>query len=413
MKKVLIIEEFIPHTGGGRTEKFVKYLRDFGWEPIILTTRQNTFPFSDEVFMKYYPPNLQIYKVFKIPSFYFLTRVSLGSIGRFINNLFYFPDTSIGWVPFAFLKGANILKREEIQVVYTSSPNESTHLIGYFLKKIFNIKWVADFRDLWTLDPLRYFPTQFHMLFSKKLEQIFYDSCDLIVTCNEPIKDLISNHFNIKSNKINVITNGFDPEDCKFNSKMDSKSFKIGYMGSYKFFGGKNLLLDFLKAFSSFVHEIKKNGSDREIVLNLWSNYDKKMDKPIEELNIKNHVFFHPLIPHPEVMYQLLQQDILLLLTATKYDVHQKLLNYIATGIPILGICIENGIAAKIIHETNTGFVRSPDNIEEITLLLIELYKRCEKDNLKILPNKEEIEKYNRRNLTKDLAQIFNQLTSI
>lgn len=416
MKKILIIEEFIPHTGGGRTEKFVKYLRDYSWEPIILTTRRNTFPFSEEVFRKYYPKDLQIHKVFKFPSFYFLSRISLDSVGRFINKFFYFPDTSIGWIPFALIKGANIIKKEKIQVIYTSSPNESTHLIGYFLKKISSIKWVADFRDLWTLHPQRYFPTEFHLLLSKMLEKTFYDKCDIIVTCNEPIKDLISNHFNIDLSKINVITNGFDPEDYEVNFEKDLKAFRIGYMGNFKVFGRGNLLLNFLKAFSLFISNIENKESNK-IVLNLWSKHDKKVDEIIKELNIREDVIFNSLIPHIEVIHQLLQQDLLILLTSTKNDIliktesTQKLLNYIATGIPILAIGAENGIAANIIRDTNTGFVCGSDSIDQIALFLTEAYRKWEEGTLKISPNRLEIEKYDRRDLTKKLAQIFNQLT--
>ena len=68
-------------------------------------------------------------------------------------NLFGFPDDEIGWFGHAVARGLQIVRRRQIDVVLSSAPPFTCHLIGHALKSMCNVRWVADFRDPWARAP--------------------------------------------------------------------------------------------------------------------------------------------------------------------------------------------------------------------------------------------------------------------
>ena len=65
------------------------------------------------------------------------------------------PDTRVGWVPFAILKGLRLHKSKKFDVILTNSPPHSTHFAGIALSKLTGLPWVTDFKDGWIVDPFR------------------------------------------------------------------------------------------------------------------------------------------------------------------------------------------------------------------------------------------------------------------
>ena len=68
-RKALIIAYHFPPAGGGgvqRTLKFVKYLRCFGWEPVVLTVQNPDFDHFDQELVDDIPCDIQVYKTSEI-----------------------------------------------------------------------------------------------------------------------------------------------------------------------------------------------------------------------------------------------------------------------------------------------------------------------------------------------------------
>ena len=159
----------MPAGGSGiqRWLKFVKYLRDFNIEPVVFTVDGATYPIIDESLKKDVPKNLEVFKtpiwepndllsVFKKketktsagfldpnPSF-------IGKVMQYIRANYFIPDARKFWVKPSVKKLKNYLKEGDIDVVITTGPPHSLHLIGLELKKELGVKWIADFRDPWT-----------------------------------------------------------------------------------------------------------------------------------------------------------------------------------------------------------------------------------------------------------------------
>ncbi|HMK06024.1 MAG TPA: hypothetical protein VK476_00755, partial [Flavobacterium sp.] len=173
MKKVLIITYYFPPAGGPGVQrwlKFIKYLPDFDIQPIVYVPENPTYPIIDaqlmsEISDKAIVLKTKIFEPYGLASIFSKNKtkkISSGiipsmrrqtSIDKFLlwvrGNLFI-PDARVFWVKpsVAYLK--KYISENNIDIIITSGPPHSLHLIGMKLKNVMNVKWIADFRDPWT-----------------------------------------------------------------------------------------------------------------------------------------------------------------------------------------------------------------------------------------------------------------------
>jgi hypothetical protein len=158
--KVLLVTDGFPDFGGSRIDKFVKFLPDFGVEPIVLSAKERYSPKAEELERRSYPAQLKTYRAASIGWSYFTTRFLyrgpdskhywLLSLLSFPERCILVPDYMVRWIPRGISLAKEIVRREGVQAILTTSPPESTHLIGLNLKRSLSIPWVADFQDFWT-----------------------------------------------------------------------------------------------------------------------------------------------------------------------------------------------------------------------------------------------------------------------
>ena len=409
MKKALIIEEKFPSTGGTRTEKFAKFLPQFGWEPIILTIRQtDRNPFAEEILKNYTNPTLKIYATKTLPNFSILKRFNLARLAEILNSLLFIPDTNAAWMPYAINEGLRIIQHEKPEIIYSTSPHEGVHLIAYLLKRKVQLPWVADFRDLWTLYAQRYRPPTFvHHLINCYLEKsIYHFWSDSIIANTEENREIIVKYFKIKNSKIDVIPNGFDPEDASGMRPPERrpKNMILGYLG-----GLEKPAICFKEFLAGYKKAVAK---EKRISMKLWSVVSDKLKSTIlDSSELSNHIVFSGYLSHQASMKELARVDIPVVLLAGNYPhiVPQKLYNYLALKKPIFAVVPPEGRAAQIIRETNSGIVVSPHNSAEIAARLLELHKKWKNGRIISNINEEAANKYRRDILTKKLVSIFDR----
>lgn len=411
MKKIIIFSSDFPGLGGSRIFKIVKYLPDFGVEPIVVTNNHRIGLEENKVIEKEIKENIEIINSLcmnKSPFRVFSKYFGSWRLTTFFENLFFIPDTFITWVPFAFLKGLNIIKKNNIDTIITSSPPESVHIIGLLLKLITGIKWVADFRDLWTTKKIVHkYPTKIHYFLNVWLEKYIYKKCDLIIANTIGNKKVYTREFMINKNKISIITNGYDPNDIFLNAKpnsLENVELRIGYMG---FFDKPGF------PWKEFVLEMKKTlllDNKVKIMLNICGNVSSQAKSFIQEQGIREYVNYIGNITHSDAIKEMKRNHLLLLLMyETDYSkaiVPHKLYYYLGLKIPILAIAEKNGGVDNIITSTNTGEVISLRNYHDISIELKKYYYDVAKNgSINYSPNCNEIEKYNILSLTNILLK--------
>ncbi|KPL02135.1 MAG: hypothetical protein AMJ73_09210, partial [candidate division Zixibacteria bacterium SM1_73] len=201
-RKVLLITYYFPPMGMGgvqRTSKFAKYLPGFGWTPFVLTVKDVHYWAEDPSLLEELPPEVKVIRTgsfdplrisFKLKSLFKKRKqrnkyVKESTAQRSkLSSWLFFPDSKIGWVPFALLSGLNLIRKERIDLIFTTSPPPSLHLVGYLLKLLTGKPWVVDFRDPWTGYKFEIFPTRLHLFLKNQLVRLIIKNADRIISAN-------------------------------------------------------------------------------------------------------------------------------------------------------------------------------------------------------------------------------------
>ena len=269
MKKVLIISlAFPPITNVGvfRITKFCKYLPQAGWQPIVLTQKAREFyEGTDWAPLEEINKDIRIIRTSNIQPFYWWDhrsakkdiknfasaakvnhtatpsfigiKKSLKNIVQIFRKMITVPDERMAWIPQAFLPGLWHVRKEKVDVIFSSSPSPTNHILGYLLSLFTGLPHVVDFRDLWTLNEVyskRSLP-QFLKKYDRFWEKIILKHSSHIIVVNRTLKrQLLEAYPKICMNKIDYIYNGFDEDDFeKINySKAKNGYFTIVYAGS-------------------------------------------------------------------------------------------------------------------------------------------------------------------------------------
>jgi len=414
MKKVLVITYYWPPSGGAgvqRWVKFIKYFKDQNINPFIISVDPDfaSYPLIDNSLKNDIPDNTNVYLTKTNEPYSFYKKINnnqtpyagfanegrpnfFQKIARFIRGNFFIPDSRKGWNNFAYKKAVEILEKENIDTVITTSPPHSTQLIGLKLKETQNIKWIADLRDPWT--DIYYYKSMLHTKWAKQkdlnYEKRVIEKSDKVVVVSDSIKQLLLNKSNlVKESKIHIIPNGFDDDDFLVSSKNNNSKFLLSYVGTIT----KDYPLD----------SIKKAISN----LNINLEFTGKADEPTKLL-LNEVASFNNHVKHKESINLLLASDMLLLvipkISNNKGILTGKLFEYLGARKPILCIGPTDGDAAKIIEECKAG--KTFDYSDENGIYdFIETYM----SNEFIFENKNYL-KYSRRNLTKNLSKILTDM---
>lgn len=410
MNKALLIAYHYPPLGGPgvfRTLKFSKYLSKYNYQPFILTIKNPMYRLKDASLIGEIPKDIKISRVFafehrilRVPR---LLKLNL--------KWFYIPDEHIGWLPLAVYYGSKLIQRENIDVLFATSPSYSTLLIGSLLKKKTKKPLVVDFRDPWIHNSFIDYPTRFHESIDSRLEKYVLAQSDYITVASDLIRDDIIKRYPFVKQKIETITNGFDPDDFK-NLRQNNRSekFQIVYTGSIY---GKLTAKSFFIAIKELLSENSELKNNLEVIF--VGNYGKETISLVKELKLKDNVYLKGYVSHKKCLELIANSDVLLLLITIlgskgKEILTGKIFEYLASKKPIIAIVPHDGLASKLIQKVQAGVIIPPRNVKLVKKAVIQYYFLwLNKKQLKI-DNNTELKKYDRSFLTQKLSRIFEKV---
>lgn len=423
-KKVLIITYYWPPAGGPGVQrwlKFVKYLPDFDIEPIVYIPENPNYPIVDTQLASEINPNIIILKnkisePYKLAGFFSkksTNTISSGIIPNkrkqsfldkfllYIRGNFFIPDARVGWVKPSVSYLENYLIANPVDLIITTGPPHSLHLIGLELKKKLNCKWFADFRDPWTT--IGYHKelklTQASKEKHLQLEREVLNSANHILVTSPTTKKEFSK---LTTKPTSVITNGYDVEYIE-KKPMDSK-FSIAHIGS--FLSDRNPRI-FWKALSELIKENKDFRDDFE--LKLIGKVSQEILDVISEFKLSDYLNNLGYLSHNEALMQQKSSQVLLLVEINSDEtvgiIPGKLFEYMAAERPILAIGPEDADFAQIIKETNSGTFFTYEQKDEIKEQILKLYDLYKQNELKVYAMG--LQYYSRKKLTEKLANII------
>jgi glycosyltransferase involved in cell wall biosynthesis len=426
-KKVLIFTYYFPPAGGVAVQRFLKfskYLPQFGWEPIIVTVKNGSYPYYDESLLNELSPDLKVYRTDTFEPFelYNLLKgkkgkampvVSVGAqqkrslfqrLSEYVRANFFIPDARKGWVPYAIKQAEEIFKTELIDAVITTGPPHSTHLIGLHLKKKYGIKWVADFRDPWTgIFYNNILPrTDSTKQKDRALETQVLQTADLVTVISPGMKK----EFESRANAIEVVMNGYDEHD--FEQPIEqaaSPVFTIRYVGNLM--ASQNAT-----GFWNALKRLKQEG------YNFKLEFIGRVDDPIKESIAQNNLSdisqYIDFVKHQQAIKLMQKADMLLFAIPDVKDnaliLTGKLFEYLASKTNIISYGPVHGNAAEILQSTGRkNMIDFTDSNESYNQLKYALdYYAQYKDGYKYNNGAEKV--YSRKNQAGLLSSLLNKL---
>ncbi|SDX51388.1 hypothetical protein SAMN05444411_106113 [Lutibacter oricola] len=424
MKKALIITYYWPPAGGSGVQrwlKFVKYFRNFNVEPIVYTVANANYPIEDNSLQNDIPKGVEllkqpIWEPNNLLSFFGKKKTEsagflnpnptfFGKVLQYVRANYFIPDARKFWVKPSVKYLQQYISKNSIDVVITTGPPHSVHLIGLKLKQLLNVKWIADFRDPWTeIDYFHQLPLSKKAIEKHhKLEQEVLKNADKVLVVGDTMKA----SYDRFSKNVVTITNGFDGELNSKGIKLDEK-FTLTHIGLMNADRNPKMLWSVL---AQIVKENKAFAKDFE--LKLIGKVDGTIIENISNNKLEKNVQLINYVSHTEVVEFQKKSQVLLLLVnnvpSAKGIITGKIFEYLMAKRPILAIAPKNGDLAEILNSTNAGTVVGFNDSIALKNTILELYKAYKNESL--IVNSTNIDQYHRKELTKKVAEIIYNIT--
>ena len=441
MKRALLVSYVFPPmaaVGGLRVLYFCRHLRTFGWEPVVLTIKQGANVSYDPSLLDKIPD----VKIYRSTTFEPLlrrqlsqasvappdkpenkttakhdaprSRSPLGWIRRWVKLALSVPDHAIFWVPFGVAKGLRVIRREKPEVLFSSSPPVSSHIVASILSRLTGLPHVVDFRDLWTLNHLyeqRLYP-RLVRAYDRFWERFVLRRAAAVVTASPGFTRQMSEYAEGQFTcPIVTITNGFDYEEfksLKVEPRAESGKVRFLYLGS--------LYADFNPSFffEGLATWLERSRIDRSTVsVDFYGNSGFDYGDWLVRKGLSNVVSFHGFRSRADLVPLLLQADCLLLFLGfneqVKNVIPAKLFEYLASGAAVLAIA-PKGVTSELIDQYQAGFCIDRPDKELLIATLQKIYdaRRSSTARREFRYMKE----IDRVHLTQELASLFDRITA-
>ena len=432
MKKVLIISYYWPPCGGIgvlRCLKIAKYLREFGWEPIIFTADNADYPSIDKTNFKDIHPDTVIlrqkiwepYKIYRkitgkdknanVNNVFYTKEEKAGlahKLSVWIRSNFFIPDARCMWIKpsVKFLK--NYLKDNPVDAIFSDGPPHSNTRIATLVKQATGIPWLADFQDPWT--QIDYFSllnlTSWGLKKHQRLEQEAFRTADKITIVSPTWKKELEA---IGAENVNVIQWGYDPDDYQELTHMPSGKFVISHLG---ILGYDRNPVTFFKVISELIEE---NAEFKEkINLSFPGQVDYSVMEIIKSYKLESYVTIPGNLDRKTALQVMKDTNLLLLLLNKQINakgrIPGKLFEYLAVKRSILCIGDTHGDSAAIITNSKAGFISEYDDHSNLKSILLKEFDNYQND-LNGEDIKSEIESYSIKKLTFKIANLLTEIS--
>jgi glycosyltransferase involved in cell wall biosynthesis len=434
MKQVLVVSfDFPPYRTSGvyRMTGLTRYLPQFGWQPTVLTIRLAEGDQDPKLLEKL--PEVRVVRTRYLrvsgwenpsasvvrglgglrpspaatrqPRFDRYLR-SLGELGR---STLYFPDHTVGWIPFALAKAIQLHRDQPFDVVYTTNPPRSAPVIGSLFKALSGVPWVLEFMDPWYSPdrPLR-------RRFENWLQVLMFRQANRVVVMTNGHAEELRHSYHVPDNRLAVVRNGFDEDDFNSNSPTETDLLAPGYLhlshfGTiYPHHSG-----NFFPALAELVREhpdLKKR-----LRVNIIGYPDEEAQRYASGGELKDIIRIHGYMEHHHALQAMHSSHCLLLFLGhrdfSRLAVSSKTYEYLRVGRPILALTYE-GEVKELVEEGKAGWVVQPNNTEAIKEVLRMLLSGSRDDGPPRPARPEFVAQFRYDRLAAQLASIFDEVAS-
>ena len=413
MQKVLIITHLF--YASPRIPGLAKFLPEFGWEPIILTTPLGENPDSRFGPSDNFKDTTRVVETVGYASSYGKSRPTLKrhrkirSILKFFYSYYreivQYPDSEKEWKPYAIEAASRLFKTEDIDAMISSSSPATAHLIAEQLKAKHKIPWVADLRDLWTQNH-NYPYSLLRRIRERRLELKTLKKADALMTVSKPLADELKT---MHHKEVYTITSGYDPDKMSKGNVDLTHKFTVTYTGQIYARQDSSKLLVALK-------DLISHGAidERDVEIRFYGPENELLQEQIERYGLLDSVKQNGMIPREASFERQRESQVLLLLNwedpREKGVYTGKIFEYLAAQRPILATGgFGDDVVKELLDETRSGvYCPTPEDVKSALQRSYAEYKCAGK--VKFNGDMGKISRYSYRETAAEVAGILDRL---
>ena len=430
LPRVLVVSYYFPPAGGPgvqRVLKTVRYLRETGFEPVVLTVDDGAYPSRDGSLAADVPDDVETIRTRAPDPFALYARltgraVPTGAVdgsgararwALWLRANVFLPDARVGWVPFARHAGRRRLGQaarlaDPFAAVVTSGPPHSVHLVGRRLQKT-GVPWVADFRDPWTgINFYHDLPmSRFSRALDRRLERRVLRRADAVTTVSPTWARLLERQGGLAPGAVTVVHNGVDEADLAAaeGEAVRRDAFVLAHVGSL--YATRNP-----EAVWRAVRRLRAAGRAPRLTIRLVGTTDRAVRQSAQATGAPVEAV--PYVAHAEAVREQARAALLLLsiepFPADGGMVTGKLYEYLASGRPVLGVGPAGGDAAALLAETAGGAMFDRGDVDGLAAEIDRHYRAWEAGAPLAGAAWDAVAPYTRRAQTARLADVIRGL---
>ena len=408
-RRILMIAYHYPPVRGSsgiqRTLKFSAYLREHGWDPMILTISPRAYELTSEDQLAEIPKDMVVERAFGLD-----TSRHLAIGGRYLRVMAQ-PDRWVTWFPAGVWRGMSMIRRYRPEAIMSTFPIATAHLIGLGLQRLSGLPWIADFRDSMTEPGYPRDPMTWKV--QRALEKSTVHHCTKALFTTEGTRRMYAERYpELPESRWGVIENGFDEQNFQ-DAETDLSGDPLGQAGQLTLIHSGILYPQERdpRPFFAALRELKDAGDisaqSLKIVLRATGSDDLYRPMLVEQ-GLTDIVFLEPTIGYRTALQEMLRADGLLLFQASicNAQIPAKLYEYLRAGRPILALTDPVGDTAGALRASGVSNIVNITDAADIAAGLRHYLSGMRGGALKGV-SREIAASHSRRSRTAELAAIL------
>jgi glycosyltransferase involved in cell wall biosynthesis len=394
-----------------RTLKYSRYLHDSGWRVSVITPDTSAYAVVDAKL------EAQIRQDTAVVRTHFINVKRSLSVRGVYPAILAMPDVWIGWMPWAVRAGRALIASDPADVIYSTSPHATAHLIAGRLASKTRTPWVTDFRDPWIEDPPEPgAPNGFAFrTLNQWLERRVVKDCSAVITSTYHLRDLMRERYPaLPQNKIRAILNGYDEADFADLAVAPTprgQRLRIVHTGNInaEFRDPRPLFA----ALARMIDRSQLTAGECELRFVGGGEYgdSSEVRDAVAAAGLSAAVSFLPRVPYEESLRELTAADLFLLLQASDDTVGlvpAKLYEYLRAQKPTLAL-VRQGAITEVLADTGGGWTVDPTDVTSLDRTLEAIVTDWRADRLSShRASMSVLQRFDRRSLAAELADVFD-----
>ncbi|NCT82160.1 MAG: glycosyltransferase family 4 protein [Comamonadaceae bacterium] len=409
MTRVLMIAYHFPPLAGSsgiqRTLRFVQQLPEFGWQTAVLSTHTRAYERTSDDLLAEVPAGTPVRRAFALDT---ARHLRLG--GRYLGWMAR-PDRWVSWKFDGVRQGLQLIRDFRPDVIWSTYPIASAHLIGAALHRKTGIPWVADFRDPmahngYPADPLTW--KSFHAI-----EQLAMRDASRCVFTTPGAAQMYRERYPEAAERIVVLENGYDEESftsVKPAAMASGAGRPLVLLHSGIVYASERDPTQFFAALGNLQRSGRLTPADLKVRFRAAVHEQLLRDLAARH-GASEFIEISPAVPYREALAEMMSVDALLVMQASNCNaqIPAKVYEYLRAGRPILGLTDPVGDTAGVLRGAGLPDIVPIDAVEAIEAALPPLVARWRAGDT-VLPRTDAVRSASRRGRSEAMAALLTQV---